>query len=658
MVDIDGFSDLLISLVRQSNDQFLVELHFKQAGAQVEHTPRRATVVFDESTLLNLRQTGLAPEEHGSVLCETLFVKPNLCEEIQQYLAKANDMLRLRIEIDPGAREMADIRWETLRNLDDSDFLAVNANHPFSRFLSSRDWEDYTLRSRENLRALIVVANPLELAQNQDYALRDPITQARFELGAVDVKGEVERAIQALAVLGRTNISILAGYPGSQGQATYAQITDRLQTGCDFLYLVCHGALITDKEDQRQKPFLLLEKEDGTAERVNGEALARFIHNLPAEQRPRLAVLASCQSGGQGRVPAGAKKPGEVNEDERSYDRGALVALGPRLVEAGVPAVIAMQDDVLMGTVKRFLPVFFQTLLADPCGRVDRAMAAARNQLYAAGCPDWWVPVLYLRLAEGRIFPSQPTQARQQDEPETIAVPAGWFTMGREPGPDVPANEIPSSQVYLPDFRIGKYPVTNGEFARFIHQLHYPAAPELGWDGKNPPKGQEDYPVRGVTWAEALDYCRWLSERTGKKYSLPSEAQWEKAARGQDARLYPWGNDWLPGRCSQGSAQIAAVNAFPPQNELGLADLVGNVLQWTTTLWGEKRQQPDPDFAYPWQDDERNDLQANRQIRRMLRGSAYSDARQECTCTARRSFLPDDRGQPGKRHGFRVVINP
>jgi formylglycine-generating enzyme required for sulfatase activity len=657
MSDSIDLSDLLISLVRQSNGQYLVELRFTQAGAQTEHTPQRATAIFDEPTLQNLRQTILSPEKHGRFLRQALFEKPNLSGDMRQYLAKASDKLRLRVEIDPSARELVDIRWETLRDLDDTDFLAVNANHPFSRFLSSTDWEDYILRPSENLRALIVVANPIELSQDQSYSLSDPVTHTIFSMGIVDVKGEVARAQEALAGLGKGNITILADYPGSQGRATYAQITDQLQRNCDILYLVCHGALLTDIDDQRQMPFLLLEKDDGTAERVKGENLARYIHNLPVERRPRLAVLASCQSGGQGKVPASAKDPGETNEDERSYDHGALVALGPRLVEAGLPAVVAMQDNIEMETVKQFMPAFFQALLADPKGRVDQALAAARNQVYAAHSPDWWVPVLYLRLTDGQMFLPQPAEIKQPGEPETIAIPGGFFKMGREPGPGIPAYETPPGQIYLPDYRIGKYSVTNKEFARFIHQLHRPVPPELGWDGLNPPKGQEDHPVRGVTWFEALEYCHWLCDQTGKKYSLPSEAQWERAARGEDGRLYPWGNEWLPGRCNQGSVQTAIVGAFPPQNESGLYDLVGNILQWTTTLWGEKRQQPDPDYAYPWQDDGRDDLQANRQIRRILRGSSYSDLPQECACTARRSFLPDDRGLPGKRHGFRIVIN-
>jgi formylglycine-generating enzyme required for sulfatase activity len=184
----------------------------------------------------------------------------------------------------------------------------------------------------------------------------------------------------------------------------------------------------------------------------------------------------------------------------------------------------------------------------------------------------------------------------------------------------------------------------------------------LGWAGQNPPPGEERFPVRGVTWFEALEYCRWLGEQTGRAYSLPSEGQWLRAAfgaaPGTPAPLYPWGAEWQAGRSNTGGARPAAVDAFPPQSASGASDWVGNVLQWTTTLWGEQRLAPDPRYAPPWRDDGRDDLHANRQVRRVARGSSYKDAQGECTPAIRHSFLPDDRGQPGKRIGLRVVVNP
>jgi formylglycine-generating enzyme required for sulfatase activity len=660
MTDSNDFSDLLISLFRKSNDQYNVELRFDQVHAQTEHVPKRAIVLFDDPVLQELRQTTLNPEKHGRILRQVLFEKPGLMSAIQQYVAKADQKLRLRIEIDPSAAQLADIRWEMLRNLADTDFLAIDANLPFSRFLTTSDWDDYDLRPPEALHALIAVANPRNLSQIEGYSVSGPVGRFDYRLIEVDVQGEVERARAALAGLDQHNVFLLDGTPGSQGQATYQQIIAQLEKPCDILYLVCHGILLNDRPDQPPKPYLLLEKEDRAADWVNGENLASYIHNLPVQQRPRLVVLASCKSGGQSRVPSAQKSPKATDGNEFNGVPSAMLALGPCLVEAGLPAVVAMQDDIQMETVKQFMPVFFRSLLGKTGGRVDQAMAAARNAIYATHCPDWWVPVLYLRLKDGRIFNSfarELPSGVQTGETGLIEIPDGWFKMGPVPGPDVPNSQSSLHSVFLPAYLISKYPVTCREYARFINAAHRPVPLEMGWDGQNPPKGQEDYPVRGVTWFEALEYCHWLQDMTGKNYCLPSEAQWERSARGQDARLYPWGDEWLPGRCNLGNQNTAAVGAFPEQNETGLCDLVGNVLQWTTTIWGEKRSQPDPVYNDPWKADGRDDLQANRQLRRVVRGSSFSDSPQDCACTTRRSFLPDDRGQPGKRHGFRVVIN-
>jgi formylglycine-generating enzyme required for sulfatase activity len=178
----------------------------------------------------------------------------------------------------------------------------------------------------------------------------------------------------------------------------------------------------------------------------------------------------------------------------------------------------------------------------------------------------------------------------------------------------------------------------------------------MGWNGQKAPEGLGNHPVTGVTWYEALAYCHWLSQKTGRTYSLPSEAQWEKACRAGAVCLYPWGDEMDAGRCNFGGERLAAVEAFPAQNEWGCFDLVGNVRQWTITLWGETRKSPDPRFMYPWRDDQRSDLNASRAIRRVVRGSSFKDHAKFLRCSARSGQAPDDAGLPGSRHGFRVMM--
>lgn len=241
-------------------------------------------------------------------------------------------------------------------------------------------------------------------------------------------------------------------------------------------------------------------------------------------------------------------------------------------------------------------------------------------------------------------------------EPETTPIGKGPFLMGNPPGKDVPDSETPQGEIYLLDYAIGTYPVTNEQYAEYIRHTKRLIAPEAGWEGQTPPPGRDKYPVAGVTWYEALAYCAWLSERTGRSYTLPSEAQWEKAARGTDGRIYPWGNTWDAGRCHHGSEQTGPVDAYPAQSVYGCFDMVGNVREWTSTLWGEKRLAPDPKFRYPWTNDEREDLQAPSHIYRVYRGGAAADKREQLRCSARNGYAPDQLGPPFKRHGFRVAL--
>lgn len=230
-------------------------------------------------------------------------------------------------------------------------------------------------------------------------------------------------------------------------------------------------------------------------------------------------------------------------------------------------------------------------------------------------------------------------------EPETILIPEGPFWMG----------EAPEFGITLPDYRIGKYPVTNAQYEAFVIATKRSVAPEMEWHGQGVPKGLEKLPVVGVTWFDAREYCEWLSAETKRAYSLPNEAQWEKACRGNDKRIYPWGDVFDLERCNHGRAQLASVEAYRAQNENGCFDFVGNVRQWTCTLWGEKLVPPD--YAYPWTDDDsRNDINnTSRSIRRVVRGGSFKENNLKfMRCSARSGQVPDD---TGARYGFRVVMS-
>ncbi len=190
---------------------------------------------------------------------------------------------------------------------------------------------------------------------------------------AVDVDGEMKRVESSLQGVGLTSLA-------SGGAATLNKMGDHLRDGHhDILYLVCHGTVVDDE------PWLFLENTAGTLDRVKGTDFVSRLRELT--HRPRLVVLASCQSAGRG-------------DTGQSKGAGAMVALGPQLAAIGIPAVLAMQGNVSMQTVADFMPVFFRELLRD--GKIDRAVALARGAV--RGRPDFWMPVLFMRL-RGSIFP-------------------------------------------------------------------------------------------------------------------------------------------------------------------------------------------------------------------------------------------------------------
>lgn len=213
----------------------------------------------------------------------------------------------------------------------------------------------------------------------------------------------------------------------------------------------------------------------------------------------------------------------------------------------------------------------------------------------------------------------------QSWEPDTVYFPAGSFMMGAEPGKGISPYESPPFKVSLLAYRIGYRPVSNAEFYHYLHQTGQIAASELGWRQITHPTVEEaDRPVYGVTWHEARKYCDWLAADTGRPYTLPSEAQWERSAR-----------------------------------EVGkLLAMVDHIREWTTSLWGEKRRIPDIRYQYPrdkdnylWvKDNGRDNLKVNDQVRRVTRGGTPH-------ITRRSSEFPTNRGWNSQRIGFRVVLN-
>jgi formylglycine-generating enzyme required for sulfatase activity len=250
-------------------------------------------------------------------------------------------------------------------------------------------------------------------------------------------------------------------------------------------------------------------------------------------------------------------------------------------------------------------------------------------------------------------------------------VPAGPFLMGSTDDDEMAErNEKPQhrNKSITVAYRIGRYPVTNAQFTPFVAAGGYQERrywTEAGWKRKEgePWTGQARYgdpfdlpnhPVVGVSWYEALAFCRWLTEQLRQKgelgadeeITLPTESQWEKAARGTNGRRYPWGDDPNPNQAGYHDTWIlttSAVGCFPGgASPYEAQDLSGNVWEWCRIEWEE-------DYT-----DYRGDDDLGGSDRRVLRGGSFYDPARLVRCACRVGNFPDFRYEG---YGFRVVAS-
>jgi formylglycine-generating enzyme required for sulfatase activity/energy-coupling factor transporter ATP-binding protein EcfA2 len=173
-------------------------------------------------------------------------------------------------------------------------------------------------------------------------------------------------------------------------------------------------------------------------------------------------------------------------------------------------------------------------------------------------------------------------------EPIWGEIPAGEFWMGSERQD----TEEPARRVYLDRFWIARVPITNAQYQFFVDATDT-SVPDH-WESGRPPKNMESHPVVNVSWYDALTYCRWLSEATGKNITLPLEAAWEKAARGdKDKREFPWGDTFDATGCNNSELELGGttpVGIFPKgASPYGVLEMAGNVWEWTRSICPKHR---------------------------------------------------------------------
>lgn len=242
--------------------------------------------------------------------------------------------------------------------------------------------------------------------------------------------------------------------------------------------------------------------------------------------------------------------------------------------------------------------------------------------------------------------PAEPLSALSLDVPVTVPIRGGPCWIGSPlDDSDAHDNEKPHREVNLPAYEMGRYPVTNAQYACFLAENPDHPVPYLDEEGARPynwhseariyPEGKADHPVVLVGWEDAMAYCRWLSQVTERDYRLPTEEEWEKAARGglPEARRYPWGNEWQPGLCNtqelerKGTTSVGEFERMS-RSPFGVVDMAGNVWEWTATWYNPYPDSPHQSLNYG-------------QIYRVVRGGSWQNSRRGARVTCRGRCKPD-----------------
>jgi formylglycine-generating enzyme required for sulfatase activity len=244
----------------------------------------------------------------------------------------------------------------------------------------------------------------------------------------------------------------------------------------------------------------------------------------------------------------------------------------------------------------------------------------------------WWSRRAALARSRQTV-PLKPISATSSVPEGMVYVKGGTFQMGRDDGDEY---ERPAHEVTVSSFFIDKYEVTCEQYQKFVDATHHSTPPN--WKDGRIPSGSEKLPVTGVTWDDANAYAEWAGKR------LPTEEEWEFAARGSDGRRYPWGNEWQPNVTNSGDSRankLAEVGSYPNgKSPSGALDMIGNAWEWTASdlveyPGGRLSSQPAKDV-------------------KVIRGGSWKEDKNQATTTYR-GFLAVRGAKDYSATGFRCV---
>ena len=541
-------------------------------------------------------EMGLPLENVGQHLYEAIFT-PRIKAMYQRNLGRAGGSLRLKISMPQP--ELARLPWEYLH--DGQRFLGLDLSTPIVRGVVTRPWP---MTWESPLRLLILGASP-----------EDQV--------ALDIAAEYKVIDGELIKMEKRGDIVVRRIWGHDVARDLPQILWEFQP--HVLHFAGHGTLDS----------LILEDGAGQSRPITGTSLRDLLGNI---RSLKLVVLNACEMAG-------------IDQERRR------LSVAARLVQVGIPMAVGMQFQISDPGALAFSEGFYEALARGMPLEAATAWARVRISYYLSRTDgdtmEWGTPVIHVPASPWRVdwrqvmakalarglrqglLPRLPQSIVGLDGKEMRLVPAGPFAMGSEDGPE---DERPQHRVDLPAFWIDAYSVTNAEYACFVEATGHKSPPH--WlDGECPPE-KGNHPVTNVSWHDAQAYAAWSGER------LPTEAEWEKAARGADGRIWPWGNAFHPSCCNSRESRlggIAPVDAHTPAGDspCGASGMAGNVWEWTSD-----RYRPYPGASYRSSSyDEDN---------RVLRGGSWSYGREFCRCAARTFDFPDFLFES---YGFRCVTD-
>ncbi len=410
--------------------------------------------------------------------------------------------------------------------------------------------------------------------------------QAKFSLVILDacrdnpfryahIGGRGMATARGLAPISSNARGIMVVYSAGNGQKALDSLGDHDQSPNglftrEFLRVMERpGVKIQELVDEVRERVIAAAKSVGQTQTpaVYNESMGTFFFLLPLDQKVTITTEPTTVAVNQGNAELEERKKVADKEDQRTFWQSA---------QANSVSCQAYLSQWPHGTY---------AALAKQC--IDKGDDAKR-QAEEARLAD-----LKRQAAESPVQTAPPPVARQSFEPEMVSLPAGSFMMGSSTSEEGHQNNEKQHQVSVSAFSMGKYDVTFAEYDRFTKATKRKKPSDAGW-------GRGRRPVINVDWNDAVAYAEWLAQQTGKRYRLPTEAEWEYAARAGTTAAYYWGDqasheyaNYGKDECCGGVAQgndrwvnIAPVGSFAP-NPWGLYDMLGNVWQWTCSAYVE-----------------------------------------------------------------------